>query len=113
MLVIALLLANLILIVVSVWGQDAVVPVSKTMSSGLRVANGSDVNLDNITLDNGTSGFTGSAPALLHSMESHDCNFTTTMATTMNEFIADDDVSYCSGNNMLVDRADGIGLTSR
>jgi hypothetical protein len=115
MLVVVLLLANLILIVISVWGQDAVVPVSKTISSGLiRVPNGSDVNLDNgTTVDNATTGFTGSTPALLHSMESHDCNSTTTTTTNINEFIAEDDFLYCQSHNMLVDRADGIGLTNK
>jgi hypothetical protein len=114
---IALLLANLILIAFSTWGQDAVVPVSKARATGLRMqTNGSDGFLDNATtLKNGTNvttGLTGSvepqwqSPALLHSVESHDCNFTATTITTTakNEFISEDDFLYCNSHNMFLDR---------
>jgi hypothetical protein len=119
---IALLLANLILIAFSTWGQDAVVPVSKARATGLRMqTNGSDANLDNaITLENGTNGTTGLTgsvepqwQSLLHSVESHDCNFTATTITTTakNEFISEDDFLYCNSHNMFLDRADGYAFT--
>ena len=105
-LVILLLLANLIMTAVSTWKQDPVMSVSK--ATACRVP-GDGANQTNPDRGNATTlGLTG----LSGSVERHDkdCNCTTT-TSTMNEFVSDDDVSYCNSHNMILDRADGYALT--